>query len=215
MSTTWIPILPSALVAEQEVLKVPVLQHEVALWRAASGSVQIWENRCPHRSVRLSLGYIEGDSLICAYHGWSFDAAHAGCQRIPAQPQQRAPSSVCAKDYPVYEAHGMIWFGGFSRHTKLPPPPPTDLATYAGSLLVHATIEQIALHLERLHFSRTSEYCWKGKFQQLEVAIYLSPNTWAKQNLHVLQHAQDNLNIGLDLLFKLRQQLEVNFDAAS
>ena len=42
---------------------VIVNDYAVALWRSASGEVNAWEDRCPHRCLRLSLGVSEGDNL--------------------------------------------------------------------------------------------------------------------------------------------------------
>lgn len=82
---------------------------ELALWRAANGEAQVWENRCPHRSVRLTLGQVVGDRISCAYHGWQYAAGSGQCSGIPAHPDIAPPRNVCAKTYRVVEAAGMVW----------------------------------------------------------------------------------------------------------
>ncbi len=82
---------------------------ELALWRSASGEAQAWENRCPHRSVRFTLGQVVGDRLSCAYHGWQYAAGSGQCTGIPAHPKMAPPRNVCAKTFPVVEASGMVW----------------------------------------------------------------------------------------------------------
>lgn len=42
------------------------------LWRADDGIVRVWEDRCPHRSIRLSAGRNLGEYVEGAYHGWRF-----------------------------------------------------------------------------------------------------------------------------------------------
>ncbi|MEZ2292655.1 Rieske 2Fe-2S domain-containing protein [Variovorax sp. RCC_210] len=93
---------------------------ELALWRAADGSAQAWENRCPHRSVRFTLGQVIENRLACAYHGWEYEAGSGQCTRIPAHPVMQAPRNVCAKTFPTVEAAGMLWVA-LSPDTAAPP----------------------------------------------------------------------------------------------
>lgn len=37
------------------------------------GTVRAYEDRCRHRSVRLSGGKLDGTTLVCPAHGWSYD----------------------------------------------------------------------------------------------------------------------------------------------
>ncbi len=82
---------------------------ELALWRATDGTAQAWENRCPHRSVRFTLGQVVDNHLACAYHGWQYAAGSGQCTRIPAHPAMQAPRNVCAKTFATAEAAGMLW----------------------------------------------------------------------------------------------------------
>jgi nitrite reductase/ring-hydroxylating ferredoxin subunit len=82
---------------------------ELALWRTPAGAPQAWDNRCPHRSVRFTLGQVVGDRLSCAYHGWQFEAGSGACVGIPAHPQLSPPRHVCVKTWRVAEAAGMVW----------------------------------------------------------------------------------------------------------
>jgi len=45
-------------------------------------------DRCPHRSTRLSIGWIEAGSVRCAYHGWRYSPAGNASRsrrRLPAR----------------------------------------------------------------------------------------------------------------------------------
>ncbi|CAA2103592.1 Rieske (2Fe-2S) protein [Variovorax paradoxus] len=97
---------------------------ELALWRAADGTPQAWENRCPHRSVRFTLGQVVGNRLSCAYHGWQYAAGSGQCTSIPAHPAMQAPRNVCAKTFAVAEAAGMLWV----HLSPEAPPAPSALA---------------------------------------------------------------------------------------
>lgn len=94
---------------------------ELALWRATDGTAQAWENRCPHRSVRFTLGQVVDDHLACAYHGWQYAAGSGQCTRIPAHPSMQAPRNVCARTFGTAEAAGMLWV---QLSPEAPPAPP-------------------------------------------------------------------------------------------
>lgn len=81
---------------------------DLAVWRSESGSVSAWENRCPHRGMRLSHGFVRGESLACIYHGWQFNTA-GKCNYIPALPNLTPPDTVKPKTYSVVEQHKLIW----------------------------------------------------------------------------------------------------------
>jgi phenylpropionate dioxygenase-like ring-hydroxylating dioxygenase large terminal subunit len=108
----WFPILRSSDLRSSPV-RVKRFGEDLALWRDSSGRARIFQDRCPHRGTSLSLGKIRGDSLSCAYHGWTFDGAGA-CIDIPtgealgeklANLKQRAG----LKTYPAEDRAGYIW----------------------------------------------------------------------------------------------------------
>ncbi|WP_347140566.1 Rieske (2Fe-2S) protein [Paracoccus sp. SSK6] len=87
---------------------VMVNDYAVALWRSASGQVNAWEDRCPHRGMRLSLGFVEGDQLRCIYHGWGYGTG-GQCEVIPAHPGLTPPKTICATRHAVESRYGLIW----------------------------------------------------------------------------------------------------------
>lgn len=80
----------------------------IALWRSESGRAAASADRCPHRGMRLSHGFVRGEALSCIYHGWSY--AQAGsCLRIPAHPGLTPPETIRVATYKVKEADGLVW----------------------------------------------------------------------------------------------------------
>ena len=53
---TWYPIASSDDLPFRHVYQGQLLGRELAVWRADDGNVNVWENRCLHRGVRLSIG---------------------------------------------------------------------------------------------------------------------------------------------------------------
>ena len=84
--TTWYPVASSSDLPFRHVFHGQLLGRELAIWRADDGNVNVWENRCLHRGVRLSIGINEGAELKCQYHGWRYANRSAGCTYIPAHP---------------------------------------------------------------------------------------------------------------------------------
>jgi phenylpropionate dioxygenase-like ring-hydroxylating dioxygenase large terminal subunit len=74
---------------------------ELAVWRADDGFVNVWEKRCLHRGVRLSIGLNEGHELRCLYHGWRYANRTAGCTYIPAHPADAPARTICNNTYLV------------------------------------------------------------------------------------------------------------------
>lgn len=206
MIQQWIPILPSVLLEPKEVIQAFVQDIEVVIWRSEQGSVQIWENRCPHRSVRLSLGEVHGESLICAYHGWQFSADHGQCQRIPAQPTQRVPSTLCSTTYAVAEQNGMIWFGGHQDQ-------PFDITytnqyrNYAGSLHLHGHLKKIQQVLSEWG-TQVTPWQWQLTQPDFDAVLLLTPIQQHQATLHMMKSSSQNLIQAFHRLQQIRDQIQ-------
>ncbi len=99
-------------------LAVRALGVDLVLWRHGA-TIAAFDDRCPHRGARLSLGRVVGDSLQCAYHGWCFGGDGA-CRRIPALPGFAPAAGHGASAWQVAAAHGLLWV---ARDPELPHPP--------------------------------------------------------------------------------------------
>lgn len=106
----WYAIAAEHDLVDGHVYRTVLGGHELAVWRAQSGTVQVWDDRCPHRGVRFSLGEVVGDDLRCQYHAWRFGPGGA-CHFIPAQPQMKVPGTIRARTWPVALSGGLVWTG--------------------------------------------------------------------------------------------------------
>jgi vanillate O-demethylase ferredoxin subunit len=95
----WIAIGPSSEFADGHIAFVRVHDVELAVWRDEVGAINVWENRCPHRGVRLTIGTTTGASLTCRYHGWRFASGSGACTFIPAHPTQTPPKAAVIRTY--------------------------------------------------------------------------------------------------------------------
>jgi len=53
----------------------------VAVARLASGRMVVVDDVCPHDGGRISDGYVEGERLVCARHGWELVVCNGRCER--------------------------------------------------------------------------------------------------------------------------------------
>jgi len=105
----WHPVASSSDLPLRHVYQGQLWGHELAIWRADDGHVNVWENRCLHRGVRLSIGLNEGSELRCLYHGWRYANRTAGCTYIPAHPADAPARTVCNNTYQCIEKYGLVW----------------------------------------------------------------------------------------------------------
>jgi nitrite reductase/ring-hydroxylating ferredoxin subunit len=94
---------------------------EIVVWRDVSGAAHAWEDRCPHRGMRLSMGFVRADRIACLYHGWQY-GTDGHCLYIPAHPEMQVPPSIVTWRHSCCEALGMIWihFGDATDQPSLP-----------------------------------------------------------------------------------------------
>jgi nitrite reductase/ring-hydroxylating ferredoxin subunit len=94
-------------------------EQDLAIWRSASGRIAAWKDRCPHRGMRLSHGFVRGETLSCIYHGWVYGTSGA-CSRIPAHPDLVPPSAIRATEFACIEADGVIWVAPAGTEAAVP-----------------------------------------------------------------------------------------------
>jgi nitrite reductase/ring-hydroxylating ferredoxin subunit len=104
----WVAVSGGLDLAPAGARAVSLAGLDVVIWRSQAGAVQAWENRCPHRGMRLSFGQVRADRLVCRYHGWAYDQA-GRCQYIPASPKMAPPAAACVAAYACRETLGLIW----------------------------------------------------------------------------------------------------------
>jgi nitrite reductase/ring-hydroxylating ferredoxin subunit len=116
----WFALCDVDQLSERAIYHTELERSELVVWRAEDGAINVWENRCPHRGVRLSLGHHRGDALQCQYHGWQFGSGDGACRFVPAHPDA-APPPVSVKTWPVELRHGFVWTC-LAQTDQVPPP---------------------------------------------------------------------------------------------
>ena len=104
----WVPVALSSSIETGTSAGAVVEGNEIVVWRDNSGKIHVWEDRCPHRGMRMSFGFVRGDHIACLYHGWQYDTA-GQCRHIPAHPTLEVPQTIKVPTYLAEEKFGMVW----------------------------------------------------------------------------------------------------------
>jgi vanillate O-demethylase monooxygenase subunit len=96
----------------RELLGRTVLNEPIAFYRTetddtgAGGEVVALADRCVHRRFPLSASRLDGDKVVCGYHGFTYDTTGT-CVYVPGQ--KRIPRTARVSSYPVVEQDSFIW----------------------------------------------------------------------------------------------------------
>lgn len=85
-----------------------LLGENLVLWKKANGEPAALRDRCCHRTAKLSKGFVEGDHIVCGYHGWTYDCSGA-CVRIPQNPDAAIPAGAKVPAFHCQEKYGYVW----------------------------------------------------------------------------------------------------------
>ena len=122
----WHPVGLSLAIEAGSSAGARLQEQELVVWRDTGGVAHVWEDRCPHRGMRLSFGFVRGDHIACLYHGWQYNRGGA-CQYIPAHPDLAVPDTIRVRVYLAAERGGMIWTTFSAEPAPLPDDEPLTL----------------------------------------------------------------------------------------
>ena len=78
----WYPVLQSEELPQGKPVGFMALGEPLVAWRDAKGKPCVVRDRCPHRSIKLSVGRVYDGNLQCILHGLRFDG-EGRCVLIP------------------------------------------------------------------------------------------------------------------------------------
>lgn len=146
----WYAVLESNEIPSRKPIGVTRMGEKMVFWRDSHNQLSCMIDQCPHRGVELSAGKVLNNCIQCPFHGFEFDISGA-CKLVPANGRDTEPPKVLhTLNYPVQEAHGLvyIWWGG--PRSEYPPLPYFESI---GDDFVYATIRD---HW-KTHYSRAIE----------------------------------------------------------
>ena len=178
MTAAWTPVALARDLPPLCVMPAWVNGTQLALWRSATGRVAAWADRCPHRGMRLSHGFVRDEALSCIYHGWSY-GTDGQCLRIPAHPDLVPPDAIRVPVYHAMESGGVVWVATQATDAL----PPSVDGSPLRSLAVDAAVDWAAAG-----FSLSGQVAC-GQLSGTTVMILLQPLPFGRCALHVLAEA--------------------------
>ena len=108
LNNKWYLVCPSDEL-KNEIRKRRILGKDIIIFRNPDRTITALEDRCCHRNVNLSLGYVREERIVCGYHGWEYDKS-GSCVKIPSQlPGDKIPPTAKIKTFPVKEFNKWVW----------------------------------------------------------------------------------------------------------
>lgn len=104
---SWHPVAVESEVGDEPVA-VTLLDEELVLFRGGDGEVRCFHDLCVHRGTAVSLGWRDGDCLVCPFHGWTYDGEGA-CVRIPSQEDRPIPNRAKLQPVSTVTRVGHVW----------------------------------------------------------------------------------------------------------
>ncbi len=103
----WQPVYRAKDLEPGRAVPIRIMGENFTLYRGESGTSHVVTFRCPHRGTQLSIGWVEGDSIRCRYHGWRFEGSGL-CVEQPGEDESFA-SKVKIRSYPTHEYLSLIF----------------------------------------------------------------------------------------------------------
>jgi vanillate O-demethylase monooxygenase subunit len=94
----------------EEITRLPmrrvILAEPIVLYRKLDGTATALLDRCVHRAYPLSAGRLDGDNVVCGYHGFVYDPCGT-CVLVPGQ--STVPRSAAVRAFPLVERGPFVW----------------------------------------------------------------------------------------------------------
>ena len=108
----WQPVARLEDIAPGTTRPIRIMGEAFTLYRGESGAVYLVDFRCAHRGAQLSIGWVEGETIRCRYHGWRYDGT-GQCVEQPGEGEEGFCGRVRIDARPTQLYKGLVfaWLG--------------------------------------------------------------------------------------------------------
>ena len=105
----WYIACETKQLKDKKPLACKILDEWLVVFRNASGGVTALRDRCLHRGSQLSRGEVRSGTLVCPYHGWTYNGSGEVVQ-IPSEgPDRPRGKTRCSPPYSAVEKEGYVY----------------------------------------------------------------------------------------------------------
>ena len=104
MRRFWYAIMPISHLAEGP-KPFRLMNEDIVLFLDADGEPAALRDRCCHRTAKLSKGWMDNGTIVCGYHGWTYDRS-GRVIRIPQYDPATPPAALPGGLVPL---PGALW----------------------------------------------------------------------------------------------------------
>lgn len=141
----WYACLPVSHLAEGP-KPFRLLGEDIVLFLDRDGHPAALEDRCCHRTAKLSKGWIKDGNIVCGYHGWEYDRT-GKLVMIPQFPFEQPVPEAKARNFHAQERYGYVWVCLDEPLSDIPPIPEAENADYRRIFQFHDEWQTSALRL--------------------------------------------------------------------
>ncbi len=102
----WYAVAWDSEVKKNSLLPRTICGRPLVMYRQANGKAVALEDACWHRLLPLSKGWLDGEELVCGYHGLVYNP-DGRCVHMPSQ--ETINPAAWVRSYPIVERHRFIW----------------------------------------------------------------------------------------------------------
>jgi phenylpropionate dioxygenase-like ring-hydroxylating dioxygenase large terminal subunit len=104
----WFPLIPAAEIADGP-KPFRLLGRDLVVWLDGDGRPGVLEDRCCHRTAKLSKGFYANGMLACGYHGWEYDT-EGTVVRVPQRPvDKQGRTNMRVGAFRAELRYGYVW----------------------------------------------------------------------------------------------------------
>ncbi|MEM9069335.1 MAG: Rieske 2Fe-2S domain-containing protein [Myxococcota bacterium] len=103
-----------------QVQTVRYFDRELVLYRTASGRFSVSDPYCPHLGGHLGQAQVQGENLVCGFHGWKYNGVSGKCVRAYGKTLPR--TSIRTWSALDRNETLLVWYDGAGREPTWEPP---------------------------------------------------------------------------------------------